>query len=374
MREKANNANNAGVHASTGFELQKHCALFIILERFDELKEKDYFVSIEHSEDVVFGFFNELDLERIEAYQVKKNSSVWRINAKWREIVLGILETGKFLTTENFSRTSNYSHKLSFLSNQTSKLEVTVKSIKDKNETGGKIRKDNKISKNIDEANSSVTFYSLPNEICDKIKVDLALEDNELVNEFDNLFFEYIDLNKQVKEQRNCLKGKCSEVFGNKVLDLEAAIDTIIKVFRKVEHQFNQGNRIKMLDESKRVYSNEINLAFNIITTKSMAFKLWREQKRDLAQGLKIPISQQENFATQFDNSIDFFKDLSQVEHNRILEFVEKNMHICERFYDEAECIIELYNIYVREHNCKLEDLVIKATIFAAYIKVGRTT
>ncbi len=364
-------ANNAGVHASTGFELQKHCALFIILERFKELKNKNYFVCIEHSEDVVFGFFDVGDLKRIEAYQVKKSATIWSINEDWRKIVLGILETGKFLAKDTFPKSKDYSHKLSFLSNQTSRLNIKIDDKENDKENDKGKKKKITISKNIDEANSSVNFYALPKEIYETIKRDLALQDTGLINEFNNLFFEYIDLNKQVKEQRNCLKGKCCEVFGNKIADPEAAIDTIMKVFRKVEHEFNQGNKTRMLDESKRVYSKEINLAFDIITTRSMAFKLWREQKKDLVRGLKIPISQQENFEVQFDNSIDLFKDLSQIEHNKILKFVEKNKDMRDRFYDEAECIIELYNIYKKDYTCKLEDLVIKATIFAAYIKVG---
>lgn len=350
-------STNAGVHASTGFELQKHCALFIILDRFNELKDKDYFVCIEHSDDVIFGFFDFRHLKKIEAFQVKKSSTIWSINEKWREIIRGILDTGKFLSDDTFPKTDDYSHKISFLSNQTSTLKVKIG-----NST---------IISNIDEANSSVTFYSLPIEMSKKIEKDLALQDNKMINELNNLFFEYIDLNKKVKEQKNCLRGKCSEVFGNRIADPEAAIDTIMKVFRKVEHEFNQGNITRMLDESKRVYSTEINLAFDIITTKSMAFKLWREQKTKLAKGLAIPLSQRENFEAQFDNSIDFFKDLSQVEHHRILKFVEENRDMLDQFYDESECIIEMYNTYKRKYNCKLDDLVIKATIFAAYIKIG---
>ncbi|MBE6058566.1 MAG: hypothetical protein E7215_00090 [Clostridium sulfidigenes] len=360
-------STNAGVHASTGFELQKHCALFIILERFNELKDKDYFVCIEHSDDIIFGFFDLRHLQKIEAYQVKKSSTIWSINEKWREIIKGILDTGKFLSEDTFPKTDDYSHKISFLSNQTSTLKVKIKGV----DNGKENKKDSTIISNIDEANSSVTFYSLPIEIRDKIKKDLALEDNSLISELNNLFFEYIDLNRKVKEQKNCLRGKCTEVFGNRIADPEAAIDTIMKVFRKVEHEFNQGNITRMLDESKRVYSTEIKSAFDIITTKSMAFKLWREQKKELGKGLAIPLSQRENFETQFDNSIDFFKDLSQVEHNKILKFVEENRNMFDQFYDESECIIELYNTYKNKYNCKLDDLVIKATIFAAYIKIG---
>lgn len=360
-------ATNAGVHASTGFELQKHCALFIILERFDELKDKEYFVCIEHSDDVIFGFFDKKNLKKIEAYQVKKSSTIWSINEKWREIIRGILNTGKTLTDDTFPKTDDYSHKISFLSNQTSTLKVMKKNvISEKGDV-----KDNSIISNIDEANSSVAFYSLPNEIHEKIEKDLALHDHKLTNELKNLFFEYIDLNKNVKEQKNCLRGKCSEVFSDKIADPEAAINTIMKVFRKVEHEFNQGNKTNMLDEKKRVYSREINLAFDIITTKSIAYELWREQKKELGKGLEIPISQRENFKVQFDNSIDFFKDLSQAEHQKIFKFVEENRDMLDQFYVESECIIGLYNKFKNKHNCNLDDLVIKATIFAAYIKIG---
>lgn len=362
---------NAGVHANTGFELQKHCALFIILERFKELKDKDYFVCIEHSEDVIFGFFDMTNLQKIEAYQVKKNAKIWSINEGWREIVLKILETGKSLTEDTFPKTGDYTHKISFLSNQTSALKATIKGGNASKGTVKGAKKDITITSNIDEANSSVRFYSLPSEISERIKKDLALQDKGLINELDNLFFEYIDLNKQAKEQKNCLKGKCSQVFGNKIADPEAAIDTIIKVFRKVENEFNQGNKTRMLDESKRVYSKEINAAFDIITTKSIAFKLWREQKKELGKGLGIPLSKREDFEVQFDNSIDFFKDSSQIEHNKILKFVEENKELLDQFYDESECIIELHNRYKNNHNCKLDDLVVKATVFAAYIKIG---
>lgn len=146
----SNSAINAGVHAATGFEFQKHCALFIILERYHQLKDEDYFVCIEHSDDLLFGFLNAKNVSRIESYQVKKSSKVWTINNEWKEIVAKILSTGKDLTNEVFARTDDYTQKISFLSNQTSYLNI-----KHANELTGK---NETISRNISESDSCVKF------------------------------------------------------------------------------------------------------------------------------------------------------------------------------------------------------------------------
>lgn len=355
-------AVNAGVHAGVGFELQKHCALYIILERFHELKNKDYFLCIEHSDDLVFGFFDEESIQYIEAYQVKKSSTIWSINQKWKDIVCGILETGDKLAKGEFTKSVNYTHKLSFLSNQTTSLKTKVSDGSPK----GKIT----IQRNIDETSSSVKFYSLPNEIHTKIEGELAIESQEIKDQLNNFFIEYIDLNRRANEQRNCLRGKCIEIFGNKIADPEAALDTLMKVFRRIELTFNQGNVTDMMDESKRLYSKDITYAIDLITTKSIAFDLWREQKRELAKGLNIPLSMQNDFETQFDNSIDYFKDLQQVEHKRILRFVEENVEMLNVYVDETDCIIALHDKYLSEHVCKLDDLVLKATVFAAFVRV----
>lgn len=353
---------NAGVHASSGFEMQKHCALYIILEKFNQFKIKEYFVSVEHADDVIFCFIHDDEIEYIDAYQVKKNSVIWTNNQVWREIVQELLTTGKELTSKDIIKSADYYHKLSFLSNQTSRIS---KKIKDK------ITGDTKeISVLVNEAKTCVKFDDFPEILKNDIIKQLKITDTEIIDEFKNLFFEFIDLSRSIKAQRECLIGKCSKVFGKSVPDPEAAIDTIMKVFRKVEHTFNQGDSFDLLDESKRIYSIEINAAFKVITEKAIAFETWRHLKRDLSSKLRIPIARVDDFENEFDNGIDCFKDLTQVEHQRILKFVQKNKEILSEHYLEEDCIVELYNKYISGNSCKLDDLVIKATIFAAYVQV----
>lgn len=358
----ADSALNAGVHASSGFEMQKHCALYLILENFNEIKEREYFISVEHADDVIFCFIHSDEIEYIDAYQVKKNSKIWTNTKTWREIVEKLLTTGKELSSKDIAKSAEYYHKLSFLSNQTSsiKAEVTDKVTKTKK----------KFSIQVNESNVYVKFDKFPIELQNAIIGKLTINDEKIVEEFRNLCFEYIDLSRTVKNQKECLVGKCAGIFGKNVPDPEAAIDTLMKVFRKVEHTFNQGSTFDLLDESKRVYSIEINAAFSVITEKALAFETWRNLKSGLSEALKIPISRRDDFETEFDNSVDCFKDLTQVEHQRILRFVVKNSHFLDEYFTEEECVAALYSEYKENNSYKLEDLVAKATIFAAYMRV----
>lgn len=353
---------NAGVHATSGFEMQKHCALYLILENFNIIHDREYFVSIEHADDVIFCFLHRNEIEYIDAYQVKKSSKIGTNNKAWREIVEKLLTTGKELSSKDIAKSAEYYHKLSFLSNQTStiKAEVTDKVTEEKKEFGIQVN----------ESNVFVKFDKFPIELQTDIISKLTIKDKRMVEELRSLCFEYIDLSRTVKNQKECLVGKCASIFGKNVPDPEAAIDTLMKVFRKVEHTFNQGSTFDLLDESKRVYSVEINAAFRVITEKALAFETWRNLKSELSEALKIPISRRDDFENEFDNSVDCFKDLTQVEHQRILKFVEINSHFLDEYFREEECVAALYSMYKDNNSYKLDELVIKATIFAACMRV----
>lgn len=180
----ADSALNAGVHASSGFELQKHCALYIILENFNQIRSKEYFVSIEHADDVIFCFLHSGEIDYIDAYQVKKNSKIWTNNKAWREIVEKLLSTGKKLSNNDIAKSAEYYHKLSFLSNQTSRL---VTKVKDKS-TG----KQKEVSVQVNETNICGEFKEFPIEVQNNIISRMKIEDKEIVAEFKNLYFEYI--------------------------------------------------------------------------------------------------------------------------------------------------------------------------------------
>ena len=81
-------------------------------------------------------------------------------------------------------------------------------------------------------------------------------------------------------------------LFGEKVHDHKAAIDTLLSIFRSVELTFNQGNQSRLLDEKKRITSDELSDSMSIITEKTMAFKLWRKYASDIARSLEIPIKE----------------------------------------------------------------------------------
>ena len=66
---------NAGVHNATGIEFQKHCALYIFLENYEDIKDKQFFICIEHHDDFIFCYQNDHDvISAIDTYQAKKSS------------------------------------------------------------------------------------------------------------------------------------------------------------------------------------------------------------------------------------------------------------------------------------------------------------
>ncbi len=70
-----NKSANAGVHNSIGIEFQKHCALYLLFEKYAAIENRKYFICIEHHDDFLFCYQTQGDLlESIEAYQAKKSS------------------------------------------------------------------------------------------------------------------------------------------------------------------------------------------------------------------------------------------------------------------------------------------------------------
>jgi hypothetical protein len=99
----------------------------------------------------------------------------------------------------------------------------------------------------------------------------------------------------------------------------------LLGLFREVENTLNQGSVAKLMDKSKRIASDRVNEAIGIITSKKMAFDLWRQEKEKISDKLKIAIPDQKHFELNFENCFDRFKDLSQVEHIKIFSFIKEN-------------------------------------------------
>lgn len=365
----ADNSVNAGVRAQQGFALQRNMALFIILDNFDKkFGGTNYFLSLEHLEDILFCFVdNHGHAVKVETYQSKKKSGgSWSIDNELAEIIIKILKVGKSLIQDQYPKCQNYEHDLFFSSNTSMQLKNSIKI-----EVGGKT-KSKTYSENINEENSEVNYSDLNQHIQDAITSKLVDIDDfnkhSLSDELKNLKLLYIDFNKTNKEQENQLRGKLDDIFGKKIHDTKAALDSIFRLFKDVELTYNQKSTARLSEKSKQVQSQDINRAINIITTKSKAFQFWRDQKRDIAIKLGIRPFEQDTFETNFSLAFDLFKSQDEAEHRKILFFVKENYMDCQGF-TEDECIDELFHKFNTAHNTNFDDKTLKAIIYAAYFE-----
>ncbi|MED2038244.1 dsDNA nuclease domain-containing protein [Bacillus wiedmannii] len=357
-----NKAANAGVHGSSGFEFQKHCALYILFDKYYDIKRKKFFICLEHHDDFLFCYqTNDGLVSSIDAYQAKKSSGEWKQGADIYEILKKMTVVGISLKNDNMQKLDSYTHNLEFVTNNSINLN---------NSKRGKGRK----STIINETTSRLKLIDLNEEIASVIKDEvqkLLGQNSEGFGELDNVSMAYIDLPKKYKHQKDCLVGLFNGIFGDTVSDHRAAVEALLLLFREAENTLNSGNTVKLMDESKRVSSERINKALDIITTKNMAFNLWRAEEKEACRKLGIVISEKRKFESDFINSIDRFKDKQQVEHQKIFSFVNNNKNLLNDFTDELDCIQFLYEDFLSKANSQLSELSVKAAIFAAYIEVG---
>jgi len=345
---------NSGVDGAGGYEFQKHCALYIFLEQYNDIKDTKYFICLEHHEDFLFVYLNEDEIiNKIETFQAKKSSRNWTLTQEFKEILQKILAVGIDLQSDNFPKSDEYTHQLYFLSNHEISLSQTIKK--------------KKIENIINERNERVKFIELHQEIKNQI-----LASEPVHEEIENLIFKYIDFAKTHKSQKQHLIGMFTELFGNKVLDNKASVITLLALFRDVENTLNQGNSVSLMDKSKRVDSEQINEALNIITTKQKAFDEWRNKKNDYSKILQVSIKEHKNFELAFENAFDHFKDLEAVEHQKIFNFV--NVIDLLNCYNDEDALTKIVNEFNKKHNTQFNEITTKASLLASYIQVREGT
>jgi hypothetical protein len=347
---------NAGVHNGTGMEFQKHSALYLLLENYDDLKSKKYFICIEHYDDFLFCLLTDSDLvSYIECYQAKKSSSKWSLNEELYEIIKKILIVGDNLRQDPILKDSNYSHSLHFISNN----EISL----------GTRR--NRLT--VNESNIRIRYNDLNPELRETIrsKVEILLEVQlEGIKEIEHFNFGFIDFPRTSSNQKDQLVGSFSRVFGSTVHDHKAAVDTLIQLFRDSELKFNQGGYSSLLDNRKRVTSSEINEVISVITTQQRAYSFWRTEGNSICESLSISILDRKEFELAFQNSFDFFKDKKQVEHLKILKFTNENRESWRSYTNHIDCLQAIFTSYNTEHNSQLNELNVKAVILAAYMEM----
>ncbi|WP_323591079.1 dsDNA nuclease domain-containing protein [Aliarcobacter butzleri] len=341
-----NKYSNSGVEGSSGYEFQKHCALYILLEQYNDIKDTKYFIFLEHYEDFLFAYMNKDEIiNKIETYQAKKSTKKWTItNKEFEEIIIKILNVGIDLRTDDIEKCDSYFHNLHFISNR----EIDI------------------LKEVANERRKLISYSELGKKPKDKINSFIEDKHKE---ELECLRFKYIPLSTDANEQKYQLIGKFSEVFDNKVISPKSAVETILSLFRKIELTFNQNNNLSLKDVSKKIDNQQINKVLNIINTQQKAFALWRSKRKDIVNAMKIPYNYQEEFESSFNNSFDLFKDLKQVEHIKIYKFVENEVPNLHFFHDYEGLQILLEN-FIDKENTTLTPIQLKATIYAAFVEL----
>lgn len=360
-------AVNAGPRAINGFALQRNMAIFLLLTHYVyKFKDKRYFISLEHHEDFLFCFTNDMDeVLNIEAFQSKKKSAdIWTINKKLAGIIRKMMSTGSELNNDTtVTKAKNYSHQLFFSSNTPIKLqEIIQKTPPDKgSET---------FTTTINEENVNCSFAELDASIRDKILGCFGEKlTPEQLKELNNVHFAFTELTRTENEQRIQLIGKLDDLFGKDINDKKSAIETIFLMFKKAESTYNQRGVAKLLDASKRVASSEIESALNLITVRSKAFDYWRDEKKDVCKALMILPQDKVAFEFYFESSFDLFKDLKEAEHQKIFNFVKNKYSECNNVCEEDN-VSELFYEFNLAKESSFEDLNLKAVIYAAYFEI----
>lgn len=352
--EQKNTALNAGVQAATGLEFQKHCAIYLFLDDIKHFETNNFFLCIEHHDDILFCQLNENDeISEINAYQAKKSTNKWNIAKEEFNIILKMLKTSGALLADSAKKSNNCQLRNYFTTNNTIDISSKNENVK------------------IDETNSKVMFDTLPDNIRSKIQSGVLQIDKEApISHLQLLGFIYLDLGRTAKAQINQLVGLFGDVYGSTIADHRAAIVALIALFRKVELVFNQGGNAKLLDKSKIIEKKEIFDVLEIITTKQKAYNLWRERGQILASKLNVSVAERTKFEVEVSNCFDLFKDINQQEHRIILKFVEDNKSVLSDFTTDEECIDKLYSDFNSQHRTQLLDQQVKAAIFSAYIEI----
>lgn len=352
--------SNSGVQANVGFDFQRNTCIYIFLEKYDILKDLNYFIMLEHYDDIVFGFLNlNNELSEITTYQAKKSSKVWTTNQLY-EIIQKICKSGIELLKDDLKKSLDYNQSHHFITNNTISIDY-------------KCTASNKKKKiYINETNESLKYSTLNPDCQDSLmKGNNEIQFNsDQLSHFQNLNFSYIDLGRNTKSQLELLTGKFKSVFGKSIVDHTAARDTIIHHLKEIESTYNQDDIPKLSDAKKKIDSSKINEILNVITTKNLALELCRKKADKICHELSINVFDAMTFELDFENSLDKFKDLRQGEHQKIIQFIENKKKIFLNYTNDVLCIKELYDLFIKERNSTLSQLQIKAAISAGYFLI----
>lgn len=361
-------AANAGIDALLGFEFQRNCALYLLLNEYESFIGREFFLCIEHHDDFLFCFRTVCltDIEEVHSFQAKKLSgNVWTINERFSELIAKILEVGNDLLNDPMPRSSSYTHELTFVSNTDIKLNYTPTKQEKKD---GK----QQITHLLNEQNTRCRYNTIPTEIKEKIstQVDEFCQKKEVTyhkSELDNLNIQWIDFPRNKTTQKDALVGLMRRKFSH-VTDPLAAVDLLLSLFREVEAVYNQGKVITLMDTKKRVEGKEIKLAIDIIETEQKTFKLWRDFSTELSRKFKVPIGIQNNHENYIRNTFELLKDMNNNEHQIIKNFIRENDYSMS-YYSHDEMFDAYMSDIKNKNSMNLNDVDIFFASLCAFVE-----
>lgn len=346
--------SNSGVEGGSGYSFQRCCIIFLLFKNYEQINSKNYFICLEHHDDFLFAFLdNNKQLQKVDTYQAKKSRDDWTVTNAFGEIVRKITIVGKELTLDPTSKSNDYAHTLNFITNRN--ILLKNKGVKQDNI---KVQISNPYQK----------YSELPDKIKENIESKICKSLFEKA-QLEYVNFQYIDFAQSYPSWKRQLIGMSTEHFKDKISDHSAAVVTLLQLLEDVAQTYNDNNKVLLSDTAKRVTKKQVINTFKILTDNKKSFDFWRQYAKELSNKLDLKLPIQRKAKEYLENCFDYFKDIQQVEFNKIYKFVQESTHIDISHNNEVDCIKDLYDLYNKTHNSKLENYMVSFAIIAAYVE-----
>ncbi|AVF59845.1 DUF4297 domain-containing protein [Vibrio alginolyticus] len=358
--------DNSGVEALLGFEFQRNCALLLLMDNYESYSSQNYFISIEHYDDFLFGFrdSNNHKIEHIKSYQAKKlTGSKWTI-AALGEPTSKMLDVGKAIKSDIVAKASSFSANLIFVSDNT----IELKSGNLNKGSKGKAKYD--IEK-IRIDNPYMSYIELPDTLRDLVvdSVKSASTNAYCDSEFEHLAYQWVDLPKTSRNQLAILESRVRENFKG-VPDAKAALLVLLSLFKSIEVLHNKRKKISLMDTQKILEGATIRQAVNVINLESKALDFWRACAKDLCPKVKLNMGKANRASEYIGIAFELFKDKNNQEHKKIFNFVKNNTFedYCFGHDDTIEMFVnEYYKSSIYSNSIEREDVIF--AIVCAYVQ-----
>ncbi|MEL5970530.1 hypothetical protein AAEZ66_01560 [Vibrio cholerae] len=362
---------NSGVEALLGFEFQRNCALLLLLDDYSSYTSKNYFISIEHYDDFLFGFrdSNNQKLELIKSYQAKKRTDQkWNITAL-AEPTSKMLDVGKAIKSDIVAKASNFQSDLIFISDRLIEL-------KSENLNKGTNKKAEYVLEKIRYDNPYMSYTELPDILRNHVQESVrnASKNQYSDSEFDRLAYQWVDLPKTPRNQLAILETRVRENFKG-VPDAKAALSVLLNLFKSIETVYNKRSKISLMDSRKILEGEDIKKAVEVITSQQKALDFWRACASELCPRIKLNMGKANKAKEYIGIAFELFKDKSNQEHKKIYNFV-KNNHYEDCCFDHASTIEmfidEYYKSNLYSNAIEREDVIF--AIICAYVQTRDIT